>query len=250
MNRRETSWFSNRLNRDMHILVYGDGGYPLLVFQTQNSKCGNYEDFGMIDTLADYIDGGRIQVFCVDSVDEDSWSNESGDKAWRAWYQESYYHYIIEEVLPFIHGENHSDRRPIATGCSMGATHAAIVCLRRPDLFEGMIALSGVYDARYFFGGWMNSTLYDNSPVDFIAGMPADHPYVALYNSRKYIFCVGQGAWEEEGIQTQRVLDACFRAKGIQIWCDFWGYDVNHDWPWWKKQIRYFLPIVLEHCGA
>ena len=143
MNRRETSWFSNRLNRDMHILVYGDGGYPLLVFQTQNSKCGNYEDFGMIDTLADYIDGGRIQVFCVDSVDEDSWSNESGDKAWRAWYQESYYHYIIEEVLPFIHGENHSDRRPIATGCSMGATHAAIVCLRRPDLFEGMIALSG-----------------------------------------------------------------------------------------------------------
>ena len=195
----------------MHILVYGDGGYPLLVFQTQNSKCGNYEDFGMIDTLADYIDGGRIQVFCVDSVDEDSWSNESGDKAWRAWYQESYYHYIIEEVLPFIHGENHSDRRPIATGCSMGATHAAIVCLRRPDLFEGMIALSGVYDARYFFGGWMNSTLYDNSPVDFIGGMPADHPYVALYNSRKYIFCVGQGAWEEEGIQTQRVLDAYFR---------------------------------------
>ena len=132
----------------------------------------------------------------------------------------------------------------------MGATHAAIVCLRRPDLFEGMIALSGVYDARYFFGGWMNSTLYDNSPVDFIGGMPADHPYVALYNSRKYIFCVGQGAWEEEGIQTQRVLDAYFRAKGIQIWCDFWGYDVNHDWPWWKKQIRYFLPIVLEHCGA
>ena len=101
MNRRETSWFSNRLNRDMHILVYGDGGYPLLVFQTQNSKCGNYEDFGMIDTLADYIDGGRIQVFCVDSVDEDSWSNESGDKAWRAWYQESYYHYIIEEVPSF-----------------------------------------------------------------------------------------------------------------------------------------------------
>ena len=60
MNRRETSWFSNRLNREMHILTYGDGGYPLLVFQTQNSKCGNYEDFGMIDTLSDYIDGGRI----------------------------------------------------------------------------------------------------------------------------------------------------------------------------------------------
>ena len=26
---------------------------------------------------------------------------------------------------------------------------------------------------------------------------------------------------------------------------DFWGYDVEHDWPWWKKQIRYFLPYLL-----
>jgi len=22
---------------------------------------------------------------------------------------------------------------------------------------------------------------------------------------------------------------------------DLWGYDVNHDWPWWKKMIIYFL---------
>ena len=34
-------------------------------------------------------------------------------------------------------------------------------------------------------------------------------------------------------------------AKGIGAWCDFWGYDVEHDWPWWKKQIRYFLPYLL-----
>ena len=26
---------------------------------------------------------------------------------------------------------------------------------------------------------------------------------------------------------------------------DYWGLDVNHDWPWWKKQIRYFLPNVV-----
>jgi len=38
-----------------------------------------------------------------------------------------------------------------------------------------------------------------------------------------------------------------FRGKGIQAWTDFWGHDVNHDWDWWKKQIRYFLPFVLQN---
>ena len=26
---------------------------------------------------------------------------------------------------------------------------------------------------------------------------------------------------------------------------NFWGYDVNHDWPWWHKQVPYFLPYLL-----
>ena len=36
-------------------------------------------------------------------------------------------------------------------------------------------------------------------------------------------------------------------AKGIHAWVDLWGYDVDHDWPWWKKQIRYFLPYLLDN---
>jgi hypothetical protein len=135
---------------------------------------------------------------------------------------------------------------PLTTGCSMGATHAAIVTLRRPDLFQGCIALSGCYDAKYFFGGWMNETLYDNSPVHFMENLPADHPYVELLSKRDIIFCVGQGAWEDEGVRTTALLERYFAEKGIDAWFDFWGYDVNHDWPWWKKQITYFMPIVLE----
>ena len=128
----------------------------------------------------------------------------------------------------------------------MGATHSVIDALRRPDLFEGCIALSGVYDASYFFGDWMNATLYDNSPVHFLPNMPANHPYVDLYNERELVICVGQGAWEDEGVRTERILDDAFHRLGVHAWCDYWGYDVNHDWPWWKKQIRYFLPNVLD----
>ena len=48
-------------------------------------------------------------------------------------------------------------------------------------------------------------------------------------------------------MRTLENLDRIFREKGIHAWCDFWGYDVNHDWPWWYRQMRYFLPLFLDH---
>ncbi len=245
MQRKETGWHSDRLGKGMGIRVYGHEGTPVLVFPTQDSMCDNFENFGMIDTLAEPIEQGRIQLFCVDTVDADSWSNVWGDKEWRAARQEAYYDYIIEEVLPFIRSENPSGMLPITTGCSMGATHSVIVFFRRPELFSGILAMSGVYDARLFFDGWLNETLYWNSPVDFLAGLPADHPYVGLYNQKKMVLCIGQGQWEDDGRVTTARLRDIFEAKGIHAWVDFWGYDVDHDWPWWKKQIVYFLPYLL-----
>lgn len=235
--------YSHYLNKEMHLMVYGHGGVPFLGFPTQNSMCRNYEDFGMIDQLRDYLDGGRIQLFVVDTVDVESWSNEGGDNGWRAERQEQYFHYIVDEVVPLIRSRN--DALPAVTGFSMGANHAAITFLRRPDLFRGVVALSGVYDSDYFFHGFMNPTLYESSPERFLPSLSADHPYIDLYNQKKLIFCVGQGAWEEDGVRTLKHLERVFKEKGINAWCDFWGYDVNHDWPWWFKQMRYFLPFVL-----
>ena len=250
MQREQLSWRSPALGREMPLVVYGDAGWPLVVFPTQNSPCTDYESFGMVDELSDFVEGGRVQLFCVDSVDRESWSAEGFNPESRANLQEAFFAYVCEEVVPFVRDRNGSQRRPLATGCSMGATHALIAALRRPDLFEGCIALSGVYDARHFFGDWMNETLYHNSPVHFLPNMPLDHEYVQLYRRRQLVLCVGQGAWEEEGVRTQRIVQAALERIDAGAWCDYWGFDVNHDWPWWKKQMRYFLPIVLERLGA
>jgi esterase/lipase superfamily enzyme len=230
----------------MHVLVHGHAGVPILVFPCQDSMCDNFENFGMVDLLSDYIESGQIQLFSVDTVDRESWSDVWGDKGHRAWIQECYYHYIVDEVVPLIHEVSDSDQRPIATGCSLGATHAAIVFFRRPDLFEGVLAMSGSYDAPSFWDGWCDENLYNNSPMHFLENMPTDHPYINLYNQRKIILCVGQGQWESDGIRTTRAMKDIFERKGIHGWVDLWGYDVDHDWPWWKKQIRYFLPYLLN----
>ena len=236
---------SSALDRDMHIMVYGESGTPFLCFPTQNSMCRNYEEFGLIGQLEDYLDNGLLQLFVMDTVDAESWSLRGGDNVRRAAWQEQYYHYIVDEAVPLIRRHN-DEALPMVMGLGLGANHAAIVFLRRPDLFGGVLALSGVYDADCFFGGWMNPTLYDNAPERFLPNMPHDHRYISLYNQRKMIFCVGQGVWEEDGVRTLRNLQRIFDEKGILAWCDFWGTDVNHDWPWWFKQTRYFLPHMLR----
>ena len=245
MKRDFITHYSHHLNREMHILVHGHTGVPFLVFPCQDGMCDNWESFDMQSTLGDFIENGNIQLFSVDTVDKESWSDENGDPGHRAWIQECYFNYIIEEALPLIREYNGTGNLPIATGFSLGATHAAIVFLRRPDLFGGMCAHSGCYDAGYFWKGWSNEVLYNNNPVAFVPNLPADHPYVALYNSKKAVICVGQGAWEDEGRRTTAILRDAFERKGIKIWCDFWGYDVNHDWPWWRIQLRYFMPYLL-----
>lgn len=245
MNREYITQYSPCLNRDMHMLVYGHSGLDILVFPCQDAMCDNYENFNMIKTLKNYIESGQIQLFCVDTVDQESWSDVHGDKEHRAYMQEQYYYYIVNEVVPFIKNTYHVEKL-ITNGCSLGATHAAITFLRRPDLFAGVIALSGCYDATHFWDGWCNSTLYYNSPVHFLAELPNDHPYIELYNQKKIILSIGQGAWQKEGIRTLNIIRDIFREKGIDGWLDFWGYDVDHDWPWWKKQMLYFLPYVLN----
>jgi esterase/lipase superfamily enzyme len=245
MKRELHTIHSDALGQDMSMIVYGEKGYPIVAFQTQDHTCESFEQDGLLEPLAEYVEGGRIQLFSVDNADQGSWSDLAGDKAERAQRQEDYFRFVTDELLPQVHKLNGSDLRPLAMGCSMGATHAALAALRRPDLFQGCLSLSGVYRASYFFGDWSNPTLYDNDIVSFLPNMPLDHPYVKLYRHRSLLFCVGQGAFED-GQDDVRAIDHELDRLGVPHWCDFWGYDVNHDPYWWKKQLRYFMPLMLE----
>ena len=129
----------------------------------------------------------------------------------------------------------------IVTGCSMGGFHAGNFFFRRPDLFDSLLALSGLYYAGYFFPNYQDSLVYDNSPYDFLQHMPADHPYWDIYRQRRIILCVGQGAWEDELLESTRKMDGLLREHHIPAWVDYWGFDSAHDWAWWRKQVYYFI---------
>lgn len=239
--------YSKNLNRDMEFKVYGHGGRPCLVFPSQDGKFYDYENQGMIEAAKEFIDSGRIQIFCIDSIDKESWSSTHWDNRKRIENHEAYYRYVCDEVVPRIfdinasYNNNNYANGIVTTGCSMGATHALNFFLKRPDIFDGVIALSGVYNATYFFGNYSDDLVYANSPIQFLQNMPNDYYYVDLYRQRQIIVCVGQGAWEEPMIYDTGKIKQLLEYKNVPAWIDFWGHDVNHDWPWWRVQLPYYL---------
>lgn len=242
--------YSYHLNRDMEMKVYGHAGRPVLFIPCQDGRFFDFENFKMADVWAPWIEEGRVMVFSIDTIDLETWSNKGGDPRWRIERYEQWIRYITDEVVPFIHSyiEYHNgapyEGGVMPFGCSLGATHAVNLYYRRPDLFDRMLALSGIYSTEYGFGNYMDELVYMNSTVDYMRNLPWDHPYISMYNSQKAVICVGQGPWEIP--ETTRELDSILKSKGIHTWVDFWGYDCAHDWDWWYKQVVYFLPYLLD----
>ena len=241
--------YSQALGRDMECKVYGHAGRPVLFIPCQDGRFFDFENYHMADYWAPWIEAGKAMVFAIDTIDQETWSDKSGNPYWRIRRHEQWIKFITDEMAPFIretaNRRNGWEGYPgiIAFGCSLGATHAANLFFRFPDQFDGLLALSGIYTADYGFDGYMDELVYQNSPVHYLSNMPADHPYIARYNRNKGIICVGQGPWERP--ETTFALQDIFRAKGINTWVDVWGYDCAHDWPWWYKQVEYFLPKLL-----
>ena len=249
----ETAYFemySNNLDRTMPIKVYGHAGKPVLFIPCQNGRFFDFENFRMADIFAPWIDGGKCMVFAIDTIDAETWSREDGNPYDRIRLHERWIDYITRDAVPFIRDyanmKNGWDGFPgvMTFGCSTGAFHAMNLYLRFPDLFDRCMALSGVYNSSFFLGDYMDDVVYRNSPNDYMAGFPADHPFIAEYNRHKAVACTGRGAWEEPW--STECLDRRFHELGINVWVDYWGSDVNHDWPWWYKMAAYFLPYLLD----
>jgi esterase/lipase superfamily enzyme len=249
MHVEEHCWFSSNLNRDMALKVYGHWGKPFIVFPCSRGRYFDYEGLGMIHAIGSFIDRGRIKLFCVDSIDAESWYDFGVPPAERNSRHEAYDRYIVDEVVPFVrHHCGQPQERVMATGCSMGAYHALNFFLKHPDLFEGTISLSGLYRLdRAEFGLSADDipAVYFNSPLNYLQGIN-DPAYLDPYRRSIIVVCVGQGAWEDEAIEDTRRLDDLFQQKAVPAWVDFWGFDVNHDWPWWYRQMNYFLGKLYE----
>jgi len=240
MRRDYHKWFSPSLGRDMEMLVFSpDGdhnGLPAIVFPTSCGRFFEFEDRGMVAAVAHRIDAGQLQLFCVDSVDEESWYNQNVGPRWRIARHMQYENYVIREVLPYLRQVNHNPLL-IAAGCSFGGYHAANISFRHPDIFTGFLSMGGAFNPSNFLRGYHDQDVYFNIPTQYLPNI-SDPWYLDRYRRNSYVLATGEHdmCWN-----ANEELASIMRSKSIPVRLDVWGNNTAHDWPWWQQMIREYL---------
>lgn len=220
----------------MEMLVFGHAGTPVLVFPTSGGRFFEFEDQGMVGALAGKIDAGQLQLFCVDSVNMESWYNRQVSPRRRIARHMQYEGYLLHEALPLIRQRN-ADAGLLALGCSFGGYHAVNLALRHPDLFSGFISLSGAFDLSGFLDGYYDRDCYFNLPTHYLPNL-ADPWYLDRFNRGTYVLASG---WDDHCLEQNRSLDSILSSKRIAHQFHIWDAHNAHDWPTWQQMARQYL---------
>ncbi|HTU80569.1 MAG TPA: alpha/beta hydrolase-fold protein [Candidatus Acidoferrales bacterium] len=234
MIRRYDSWFSGSLQRPMELLHFGDRGYPVVMFPTSMGRFYQYEDMHTVDHLADKVDAGFIQLFCVDSVDAESWYDSSVPPAARAARHVQYDAYLRDELLPYV--QRAGQRHDVGVfGCSFGAYHAANLAGRYPGVVTKAVCLSGIYDVHRFLDGYWDDNCYFNCPTAYVANMSDE--WIDRLRLVQWVIATGE---HDSLVQANRDFSSLLWSRGVPNHCEIWPGVFGHDWPWWNDAVRRF----------
>ncbi len=239
MQKRTDSWWSPHLSKPMPIAVYGHFGVPILLFPTAMADFLEYERFGMVEVLRPWVEQGVCKLYSINSVNAESWLNPHIPPRERILRHVAYNRYVTEEVVPFIYADCRG-RVPIVTaGASLGAFHAANLFFQRPDLFEGTIAMSGVYNLQAYSNGYFDGDCYFNSPVHYLPNLN-DEYWLPLLRAKRHIYVAcGRGAYERP--EATEELAGILAAKAIPHVVEIWGPEHPHDWGTWLAMMPHFV---------
>ncbi|CAN7370162.1 alpha/beta hydrolase-fold protein [Rhizobium sp. LjRoot30] len=180
MNREYFRWYSHRLHRDMELLVFGHAGAKVLMFPTRDGRFWEYEQLGIVASLADKLRAGQLQLYCIEGLANESFYGRHSHPADRIRRHAALEDYILHEVLPLMAEKNAHDCT-IVQGCSLGAFQAASLVFRHPHLFRKLVAFSGRYDLTMkvesfgdLFDGYYDDTVYYHTPAHFLPGLQCE----------------------------------------------------------------------------
>lgn len=239
MRREISKWFSPILNKEMDIVAYGHHGFALLLLPTAAADFLEYERFHLIETLAPFIESGKMKVYSINSINSESWLNDEMPGFAKAQRQIQFNDYVNHEVVPWIENDCNGKVDIYLSGASLGALHSANLFFRRPDLFAGFIAMSGSYDLKDYTKGYWDDNVYFNSPLDYLPKLEDENILNLMRFNKKLIIATGQGNYENP--ESSKVLSAVLDAKNVPHELDLWGFDMPHDWPTWRKMLPYFI---------
>jgi esterase/lipase superfamily enzyme len=239
MERILYSWHSPSLNKEMPIAIYGHYGFALLLVPTAAADYLEYERFQMMDQLKPFIEAGKLKVYSIDSINNESWLNNNMNPHDKAIRHQQWNDYVFNEVVPFIRTNSSQDTMIYTSGASFGALHSMNLFLKRPDIINGVIAMSGVYDLTEYTKGHYNDDVYFNSPMHYMPNL-TDHNILEQIRSSNHLHIfTGSGAYEDPSSSGRfaRIL----YDKGVNYELDVWGEEWPHDWNTWRALLPHYL---------
>jgi len=241
MERAYHKWFSKTLEKDMELLVFGHTGEPVIFFPTRGARFYDFENWKVIEAMREKIEAGKVQIYCVDSIDNESFYSDAEPEQ-RILRHGQYEKYILKEVIPFIRKQN-KDKRLVSAGCSLGGYHAVNIAFRHPTLFTKVVGMSARYDLTItlpffddLFDGYFNDTIYYNMPTRFIA-MLSDKRIVRQIKKMEIILVIGL---EDHFLENNRELSNAL--KNLKIPHQFYEWNEEAHRPrYWRQMVQLYL---------
>ncbi|AUC22882.1 MULTISPECIES: esterase family protein [Polaribacter] len=242
MKREYHKWYSQNLEKEMELLVFGFSGEKVLFFPPRMGRFYDYENWKIIASVEQKIKKGELQVYCVDSVDLESFYNSFKDPGYRIYRHIQYENYVIEEVLPFANLQN-SNKNIVSAGCSLGAYHAVNIAMRHPTLFSKVVGMSGRYDLTksngYFkdlLSGFHNDFVYFNMPNQYLKNLD-DQNLLNQLSKMNIILAVGK---EDVFLESNYKLCNILQEKGIPHHLFEWQEEA-HRACYWRTMVNLYF---------
>lgn len=243
MKREYHKWYSPRLERDMELLVFGHGGARVLAFPTRCGRFFDFENMGIIDALGHHLREGWLQLYCVDSIDQETFYCNWCEPRNRIIRHLKYEDYLLREVLPLTRTLNNNSFL-IALGFSFGAYHAVNIAFRNPHQFNRVVAFSGRYDLtsspegfRNLLDGYYDNDVYLNMPNHYMHNVCANPPMLEAIRRLDIKLVVGE---TDPFLEDNRRLSETLWSKGIWHLFKVWNGRA-HGYRRWRDMVTWFV---------
>ncbi len=234
MQEQHIRFYSHHVGRDIEMLVFGDRGYPVVLFPTTMGRYYECKDFLLLDSVRWYIEQGLVQIYCPDSINSESWYNKQLHPADKVRNHIQYDRFLSEELVPQLQAKSGTGKVAVA-GPSFGGYHAANFAFRHPSQVSHLFSMSGAFDIKSFLDGHYDENAYFNNPIDYLPD--ANDPHLWQMN-----IVLGTSEWDICLEPNQR-MSGILHGKGINHWLDIRGW-VKHDWPLWREMFPHYLSLL------
>ena len=231
-------WQSQYFEHEFEMLVYGHDGFPVIIFPTLNGTFFESKDNGIIESVSNLLDSGKIKIYCPQTIDYLTWNNFSIAPVDRAKSYTGYENVVLFDIIDFAKHETSRDKVALA-GFDFGAYHALNISLKHPDKVDHLICIDGFFDIKKFIENYYDDNCYFNNPPDYLPELNDDW----YLNKIRDIKIVLAAAEKNENLEQNKRISQLLNLKNVNHTFEIYPGDGN-DWQLWRE----VFPKYLNQC--